>query len=104
MICAFQQFGSVFCRKSRKASTECDCQRESSDHATYSSDEQDRTIAMAPTESIIIDVSDEEKETLLKRKEPQTDETEEDPDELFLPQLKKIKQDRILDDDDDSVL
>ena len=100
MICAFQQFGRVFCKTSRKASSESDHQSESDDPAANSSSERSPTNAVAaPTDSIIIDVSDEEKESSLKRKEPQTDETDEDPDELLMPRLKTRKLAGIVDDD-----
>ena len=98
MICAFQQFGRVFCKTSRKASSESDHQSESGDH-TDSSERSPTKAAAAPTDSIIIDVSDEEKESSLKRKEPQTDDTDEDADELLMPRLKTRKLNRITDDD-----
>ena len=99
MICAFQQFGRVFCKTSRKASSEGDRQSESGNHTAASNEQSPTKVAAAPTDSIIIDVSDEEKESSLKRKEPQTDETEEDADELLMPQLKTRRLDRIIDDD-----
>ncbi|KAM7458492.1 hypothetical protein BLSTO_00758 [Blastocystis sp. subtype 1] len=80
-ICTFQQFGSVFCKKRRE---------ETKKEPTEERSEKTKEVtapaeATNPDISLIIDVSDDEKEGVKRVRVAETEDTEEDSDQLFRP-------------------
>lgn len=85
-ICAFQQFGSVFSKKRKDEGKLLD--KESND--------QEKTLSLEtfePEVSLIIDVSDDEKAGSKRKRVVDSEGTEDDTDQLFLPIKGDIESD-----------